>query len=566
MVKGLTPEQAMLRMAEMIKEGTRAPNIGKYKPHEKQFKFHSSRKKKKLYIGGNRSGKTTGGVTEAIWRATCTHPYRPELNALGPTRGRVVAVDFLKGVEQIILPQYKQWVKPSMLKGGSWATAWENQAKVLTFANGSTIEFMSYEQALDKFAGTSRHWIHFDEEPPKSIFTECLARLVDTNGEYWITMTPVEGITWIHDELYEPNIELPEAERNVEIVEINTLENPYLTQEGVQNLMDSMDAEDTVTRIGGGFVRKGGRIYKNFDPTPGALQVLPDSIRDPKTYFPTHLGWMFAMALDHGFNNPTSVGWYAINTEGFIVRFWEHYKNELTVEQHAGIIKHIERELGIKVELRIADPAIKQKNGVTGTNIHQEYAKYGIPFILGNNDVKSGLIRVKKYFTPAAYPGVGGAGRHPLYGGTQQLPGATDDVVAPCVDGKYCRFLVDPRCTNFIKEAKAYRWKVYTDKKKQYENNPYDEPHKKDDHSMDEARYLIMSQPDIAADPTEMQKAKIREAVDSFGYEIAKPANNFADPNGRIPLMGEPGMWDPTKPLPKNETAWELDEHMGGLL
>lgn len=247
MAKGLTPNEAMLRMAEMLKEGSRAPNIGKYKPHEKQYQFHSSRKKKKLYIGGNRSGKTTGGVTEAIWRATCTHPYRPELNALGPTRGRVVAVDFLKGVDQIIIPQYKQWVKPSMLRGGSWHTAWESQAKVLTFANGSTIEFMSYEQGLDKFAGTSRHWIHFDEEPPKTIWTECLARLVDTNGEYWITMTPVEGITWIYDDLYEPNVDLPQVEKQVEIIQINTLENPYLSEEGVQNLMDSMDEEDTVT-------------------------------------------------------------------------------------------------------------------------------------------------------------------------------------------------------------------------------------------------------------------------------------------------------------------------------
>src|SRR5690554_6239304 len=96
--------------AELLKSSTVAPNIKKYQPHEKQYIFHSSTKKAKLYIGGNRSGKSVGGVIEALWRATCTHPYRPDLNEIGPTRGRVVAVDFVNGVEKIIFPIYKQWV------------------------------------------------------------------------------------------------------------------------------------------------------------------------------------------------------------------------------------------------------------------------------------------------------------------------------------------------------------------------------------------------------------------------------------------------------------------------
>lgn len=564
--KKLDLNQAILQMSEMIQDAARAPDIGKYKPHEKQYIFHSSKKKKKLYIGGNRSGKTTGGVVEAIWRATCTHPYRPDLNALGPTRGRVVAVDFLKGVDQIILPQYKQWCRPSMLKGGSWENAYDNFTRILTFSNGSTIEFMSYEQKLDKFAGTSRHWIHFDEEPPKSIWVECLARLVDTNGEWWATMTPVEGMTWIFEDLYEPNIELPEVERNVQIIEINTFENPYLTQEGIQNLMDSMDADDTVARIGGGFVRKGGRIYKNFDPTIGAVQVLSDSIRDPKTFFP-QINWLWVLSLDHGFNNPTAVGWYAVNEEGFCVKFDEWYKSDYTIDQHAAVIKQKIKEHGRFPDLLIADPAIKQHNGVSGTNIQQEYQKYGLSFVLGNNDVKSGIIRVKKYFTPANYPGLAGANRHPLYGGTKVLPGATDLVVAPCVDGKYAKLLIDPKCVNTIKEHKSYRWKTYTDKKKQFENNPYDEPHKKDDHTCDETRYFIMSRPDLVANNNEPGREQIENAMRELDEKMAVAGPwGLVDPNRRLEMINEPGAWNPSHPLPKEGTDFQLDEHMGGLL
>jgi phage terminase large subunit-like protein len=548
--KKFSLSDTFLALANGIQEGAVAPNITKYKPHEKQYKFHCSYCKKKLYIGGNRSGKTVGGVVEGIWRATCTHPYRPELNKIGPNRGRVVAVDILKGIDQIILPLYKRWCKPSMLRGGSWESAYAKEAKILTFSNGSTIEFMSYEQTLNKFAGTSRHWIHFDEEPPKPIFTECLARLVDTNGEWWITMTPVEGITWIYDELYEPNVSADKPD--VDIIEVNTLENPYLEEEGILNLVGSMDKEDTETRIGGGFVRKGGRVYKNFDPTPGAKQVLADVIRDPRTYFPADR-WMWLLALDHGLNNPTAVLWMAINDDGFIVIFDEWYKSEFTVEQHANVIKQKIKEHGRFPDLLVADPSISQRNAVSNTSIKQEYQKYGLSFILGNNDIKSGIVRVKKYLGKTNYPGEAGRLRHPMFGGTAVLPNATDDLVIPSEDGFYPRLSISPRCGKLIWELKGYRWKTYTDKKKAYENNPYDEPHKKDDHACDALRYAIMTRPDLVIEQAYQAVDKTLRTSGDF---------DIADPMDRLRHMDEDGMWSPEHPLPK-ETRWDVDEHMG---
>lgn len=564
--KKIDLNQALLEIAEQVQAGARAPNIKKYKPHAKQKLFHASSKKKKLYIGGNRSGKTTGGVTEAIWRATCTHPYRPDLNAIGPNRGRVVAVDFIKGVEGIILPQYKQWLYPSALVDGSWERSYDKGSKTLYFSNNSFIEFMSYDQDLDKFAGTSRHWVHFDEEPPKPIWLECLARLVDTNGEWWMTMTPVEGMTWIYDDLYEKNIALPEAERTVQIVEINTLENPYLTEEGIHNLMESMDDDDTTTRIGGGFVRQGGRVYKNFDPTVGANQVLPDSIRDPRTYFPSDR-WMWILALDHGVNNPTAVLWIAVNDDGFCVVFDEWYRSEFSVEQHAEVIKRKIKEHGRFPDLLVADPALAQRNGVSMTNIQQEYQKYGLSFIMGNNDVKAGIVRVKRYFNSTHYPGNPGRNRHPLFGGTAQLLGSTDDVRINSKDGSYPRLAIDPRCEKLIWELKRYRWKTYADKKKQYENNPYDEPHKKDDHACDALRYAIMTRPDLAANNNEPNEQMMREAMRELDQKISQAANwDIVDPRGLLNQPDEPGAWNPAHPLPKETSnGWEIDEHMGNL-
>lgn len=557
------PQQAMLNIAEAVQAGSRAPNIKKYSPHEKQLVFHSSRKKKKLYIGGNRSGKTTGGVCEGIWRATNTHPYRPELNAIGPTRGRVAAVDFVNGVEKIILPQYAQWLYPSALRGGAWTTAFDSYTKTLNFSNGSTIEFMSYDQNLDKFAGTSRHWVHFDEECPKPIYVECLARLVDTNGEFWITMTPVEGMTWIYDELYEPWINKPVEDRDVEIIEINTLENPYLSVEGIKNLIDSMDDEDTVTRIGGGFVQQGGRIYKNFDPTRGGLHVLSDSILDPKTYFPSNR-WMWILSLDHGLNNPTAVLWHAVNDDGFLVTFDEWYKSDLTVEQQAEVIKRKIKEHGRFPDLLVADPAIVQRSALNKVSIQQEYQRYGLSFTLGNNDVKSGIIRAKRYLNPVPYPG-DKSRRHPLYGGSLVLPGATDQITYISKDGRYPRQLIDPRCEKLIWEKKRYRWKTYSDKKKQYENNPYDEPHKKDDHACDSERYALMTRPDLVANDNNISEQQLREAMSELDKTMTAVQNwDIADPRG-IVANAEVSGWMPGMPTPKQESEWDIDEHMGGI-
>lgn len=544
----------LLELSDRLKEVSRYPNIGKYKPHAKQFIFHSKRQKKKLYIGGNRSGKTTGGVTEAIWRATCTHPYRPDLNALGPTRGRVVAVDFPNGVEKIIFPQYKQWIKPSMLRGGSWETAYDKFLRTLHFANGSTIEFMSYDQDLVKFAGTSRHWIHFDEEPPHPIYVENMARLIDTDGDFWITMTPVEGITWVYDELYEKNID-KQDDVNVQvlIIEINSLENPFLSSGAIESFVDGVDEDEVSARIAGKFVQVGGRIYKNFDPVTGGTHVLSEPVVEPKETF---RNWLWICSLDHGLNNPTAVLWTAIDQNGFAITFDEHYVKEWTIDQHSKAIQERIRRHGRAPDLFVADPSIGARNGVTGTSIQQEYIKYGIAWMLGNNDVKAGVIRVKKYFRPVEYVGLR---KHPLF--------VKDD--DPQFN-TYPRLRITPNCTNLIWELKRYRWKTYANKKLTYENNAYDEPHKKDDHAADSLRYALMTQPDLFAESDAEREQNLRGKVDDALMQFDSRSDTmvnvidafdrgFSDPHDRV-ASG----WQEGNDLSSSDGGWDFDEHMGG--
>jgi hypothetical protein len=65
----------------------------------------------------------------------------------------------------VIFPLIRQWVPRPQLLDESWEKAFSKQRRVLTFANGSTIQFLTFEQDLDAHAGAALHRVHFDEEP-----------------------------------------------------------------------------------------------------------------------------------------------------------------------------------------------------------------------------------------------------------------------------------------------------------------------------------------------------------------------------------------------------------------
>ena len=157
-------ERLVKELGANLGKAAKKPNNLMYEPHRKQVLFHSSEKIGRQYIGGNRSGKTTGGLNEDIWWLRGTHPYRrvPE----PPVIGRICTVDFKQGVNKIILPALRQWLPPSLLVNGSWEESWNGHQHTLTLSNDSEVEIMSYEQDLEKFAGVPRHFTHFDEEPP----------------------------------------------------------------------------------------------------------------------------------------------------------------------------------------------------------------------------------------------------------------------------------------------------------------------------------------------------------------------------------------------------------------
>ena len=506
-------------LGEKLKAGANSPNLYGYKPHEKQIQFHKSTKKRRLYIGGNRSGKTVGGVVEDCWWLRKQHPYRAlPISESEPTRGRVITVDLLQGLNQIILPAFAKWLPVGDLVNGSWEDSYNKSERVLRLANGSYTEFLTYEMDLEKFAGTSRHFIHADEEPPEGIYTENTARLIDTGGSLWITMTPVEGMTWVYEQLYEPGIVGSDL---IDVITVDMAENPYISPSEVALFLDGLEPDEREARGHGKFVQMGGLIYKHFDPKPGGKHVLDTE------KFEIPRDWLIIASLDHGFNNPTAWLWHAVSPDGRVVTFHEHYKSGMVVEQHAAEVHRFNKTLGRTPDYYIGDPSIRNTDPITGTSIHQEYAKYGIPIVLANNDVKAGIQKVARFMNPRA-------NGQPLWSVTKS-------------------------CTFLVRELTKYRWKTYASKKAQFQHNAFDEPHKKDDHACDSLRYFLMSRPDFSGEFQARQDGLDQEYAAFEGLMKVGSEPLTADPWGnldRLPAGSDYAYGSVS-------TDWVIDEQLG---
>lgn len=434
-----------------INDNVREPDLWSYDPHTEQLKFHKSQSGGRVILGGNRSGKSYSSTAEMLLYATGTHPYRK--TPPPPLQLRHIAVDRPNGIEKVLYDLYKKLTPKDFLIDGSFEASWRKDPPRLTLANGSFIEFMSYEQDLDKHAGASRHAIAFDEEPDAAIFDENMMRLVDTDGDWWIAQTPVEGMSWVYFDFYQPIVEEGE-DLGIEFFEFPTQANTKISTKSLERLTVRLRSrkEDMAVRTEGKFVALTGLIY----PFKRDTHVINYEVnRNLPVY----------TSMDHGLNNPTCWGWFQVDFDGNIFLFHEYFEKDTDVyiHEHARIIKAYEAVHGFEVEYRVGDPSIQNRNPVTHTSVQAEYANHGLYIALGMNEVNPGIQRVGYLLRP----------------GEKQLP----------------KLYVDASCLNTIREFRSYRWDEWANKKMQEKKEAKPQPKKKNDHTMDMLRYFVMSRP-----------------------------------------------------------------------
>ena len=168
--------------------------------------------------------------------------------------------------------------------------------------------------------------------------------------------------------------------------------------------------------------------------------------------------------------------WGAVDFDGNVYIYDEHYEAEKPVSHHAEQIKKRNNE---NVNDWLIDPSCMSKGSSKKGQIFSvvdEYKDYGITFRPADNHVIAGLNRVNEYF-------------------------------------KSNRLFIFKNCVNLIDEIGSYHWKRI---KAGEEKNQPDEPVKKKDHACDALRYKIMSRPD----DTEIKPPATKYGTEDYYREL----------------------------------------------
>ena len=433
--------------------------------HLKQIAFHKCPKKNRWVFGGNRSGKTECGAVEAIYMARGIHPYRENRKNVF---GWVVSLSqqVQRDVAQAKVLSYlnPDWIEDvTMLSGKKDSLKYGiiDQIRIKNVFGGvSVIGFKSCDQGREKFQGSSLDFVWFDEEPPKDIYDECRMRVLDKKGDIFGTMTPLKGLTFIHDEIY------LNVNNNKEIwcEFMEWADNPYLDENEVDALTKSLSSDQLESRRYGKFKASSGLVYPEFDENVHVL----------KTDFNVPIDWQDVISIDPGLNNPLSAHWYAVDYDGNVYVVAEWFEAGRDVSYHAEKIKQISASIGWKKDAKgrinaLIDSAANQRTLASQKSVTELFFDFGInvnPRV--NKDMFVGIQRVKQYLKVN--------------------------------DGK-AKLYIFPTCVNLIRELKSYRW------------GDGENPKKVDDHALDELRYYIMTRPETPMpkkQKTEIQKDKER--------------------------------------------------------
>lgn len=241
-----------------------------FEPFPKQQSFLAAgRVKHKLALAGNRAGKTEIGVVDDLIQccdAECLPPWLREHKCWEPPFAlRVVTMDLNSTLFGVMIPKWQKLTPREQLLGDAWDAAFDKTLRILRFKNGSTVQFMSADQDREKHSGATLDRVHFDEEPPppngEGIYDENRRRLIDRRGQVMFTMTPLLGLSWTYDRIWEHR-----DEPGFRVVQWSMLDNPHLPRDEVQAEIAATKSEkEREAVIFGNFVHFRGRVLEEWD-------------------------------------------------------------------------------------------------------------------------------------------------------------------------------------------------------------------------------------------------------------------------------------------------------------
>jgi phage terminase large subunit-like protein len=457
-----------------IRRRTELNPLWGYRPHDKQRIYHSMTCFLGGFLGGNRSGKSFGGTGDDLIELCDRDSLPPHLRQYktwDECHLRVV----VPGLEtsaafKNTVDQFRRLVPKDQLFKGDWDKAYNKREHVLQMENGNTLDILSHDQSLDRFAAVTRHRVRFDEEPPgekgKAIFNESIARTAEVDGgQIRFTMTPLLGLSWTYHELL--NDGQPRWDDECQVVRASIWDNPANSPEQIEKILGKYSETERQARELGQFVHLAGLVYPQWSRDVHVIEDGPiPRDRDGQPL------WEIYEGIDPGYDHPMGFVVVAVDAYGHerVIAAWK-MRHEI-VGDCAARIKRTRAELGYQPQRpAIIDPSARNKNHATGRSIQMEYTDEGITTKPGHNSRSAGINRVATALerTRRGEPGL--------------------LVMATAAEGGYPGS-PDPDGGGIQGEFETHRWKA-----KKGEEESREEVIKVNDDILDPLRYVLMERP-----------------------------------------------------------------------
>lgn len=458
---------ASLRLVELQEENERlrrvkdlraAYGLHFYRPHWKQHKFHTSQATGRYGRTGNRFGKSEMGVAEdsamaiggRLW-------YRSDFDikdGAGVVREQHRGAEFkaktgrdhpyvTMGIPQRplkILILCENWKKaksvftnrdgsPDMQGKLFRLIPAENIGKITRSTGGDIVQIevkrpkefgggcsiiridtvQSYKNSPQSAESDDWDVIHVDEPCPEEMFLAHARGLMDRNGRYHFTCTPITEM-WINDRftpsgrsVMADDIDLEFSEQVDDqsitkyIITGSIYDNPYRSPQGVAEFISGLSDEDKACRIHGYPRALAGAVYKEFIFDVHVLCNKPkDSNGKPwKEYWTPPLDATIRVAWDvHGAKRPQAILLVATMPDGTVIVYDEMFYEPL-IKPNAELLK---RKLApYFVADMLIDPRACIVNPVTGTtDVLDALAEFDLYFDKGSKDMMAGISATKE--------------------------------------------------------------------------------------------------------------------------------------------------------------------------
>lgn len=335
--------------------------INQRESNARQGDFLKSKKKVCAVIAANRSGKSESGVVKLL-----THALKQKDGGSYWLLSESFDAQRL-GIQEKIT----EYLKPEDIKAVSYIR--RGIYANMTLQNDVFIDFKTYEQGRDKLQSAKLKGALFDEEPPEDIYEEVYTRTIDLQGQCILTFTPLKGMTWSYQKIYNNKSEM------IDVFNWGMADNPFIPENEIEELKRNLSPKKAKMRLYGQYQGSERSIFENFDRS---LHVKKDLYNNQ---LPVDI------SIDWGINITAITFWQGFKgakldiTTGISKMVEEHYiidAVELTGFSYPMVINYI-RQKGYWIENWYCDPAgrARSQSSKSGTSLLDMIkTEFGIQF------------------------------------------------------------------------------------------------------------------------------------------------------------------------------------------